>query len=62
MGGAIYPFLEQTGRAWAVVSQDLDNPTSYPRTGTFGMDTPTLRFVKDGKIEDVFVDGMTTEE
>ncbi|MCC6613311.1 MAG: hypothetical protein IT320_07515, partial [Anaerolineae bacterium] len=62
LGGAIYPFLEQTGRAWAVVSHDLDNSTSYPRTGTFGMSTPTLRYAKDGKIEDVFVDGMTTEQ
>jgi hypothetical protein len=62
MGGAIYPFLEQTGRAWAVVAQELDNPTSYPRTGTFGMSQPTLRYVKDNKIEDVFVDGMNTED
>ena len=62
LGGAIYPFLEQTGRAWAVVSHDLENPTAYPRSGTFGMSRPTLRYVKDGKIEDVFVDGMTTEQ
>jgi len=62
LGGAIYPFLEQTGRAWAVVSQELENPTSYPRNGTFEMYQPTLRYVKDGKIEDVFVDGMTTEQ
>lgn len=62
LGGATYPFLEQTGRAWAVVSHDLDNPTSYPRTGTFGMSTPTLRYAKDGKIEDVFVDGLNTEQ
>ena len=62
LGGAIYPFLEQTGRAWAVVSHDLEDPTSYPRSGTFGMSQPTLRYVKDGKIEDVFVDGMTTEQ
>lgn len=62
LGGAIYPFLEQTGRAWAVVAQELENPTPYPRTGTFGMTQPTLRYVKDNKIEDVFVDGMTTEQ
>jgi|GEM_PF-3331113 len=62
LGGAIYPFLEQTGRAWAVVSHDLEDPTSYPRSGTFGMSKPTLRYVKDGKIEDVFVDGMPTEQ
>ena len=62
LGGAIYPFLEQTGRAWAVVSHDLEDPTTYPRSGTFGMGKPTLRYVKDGKIEDVFVDGMTTEQ
>jgi len=62
LGGAIYPFLEHAGRAWAVVSHDLENPTSYPRTGTFGMSRPTLRYAKDGKIEDVFVDGMSTEQ
>ena len=48
LGGAIYPFLEQTGRAWAVVSHDLENATTYPRSGTFGMSRPTLRYVKDG--------------
>ncbi|MHB8624592.1 MAG: hypothetical protein ACYDBJ_13325 [Aggregatilineales bacterium] len=62
LGGAIYPFLEQTGRAWVVVSSDLENPTQYPRNGTFGMTQPTIRYVKDNKIEDVFVDGMTTEQ
>lgn len=62
LGGAIYPFLEQTGRAWAVVSSELEKPTPYPRNGTFGMSQPTLRYVKDNKIEDVFVDGMTTEQ
>ncbi len=62
LGGAIYPFLEQTGRAWTVVAQELENPTPYPRTGIFGMTQPTLRYVKDNKIEDVFVDGMTTEQ
>jgi len=62
LGGAIYPFLEQTRRAWAVVSSELENPTPYPRKGTFGMAQPTLRYVKDNKIEDVFVDGMSTEQ
>ncbi len=62
LGGAVYPFLEQTGRAWAVVSHELENPTSYPRQGTFGMVQPTLRYTKDNKLEDVFVDGMTTEQ
>ncbi len=62
LGGAIYPFLEQTGRAWAVVSSELENSTPYLRPGTFGMAQPTLRYVKDNKIEDVFIDGMTTEQ
>ncbi len=62
LGGAIYPFLEQTGRAWAVVSSELEQPAQYPSRATFGMKQPTLRYVKDNKIEDVFVDGMTTEE
>ncbi|MHB8629488.1 MAG: hypothetical protein ACYDBJ_24000 [Aggregatilineales bacterium] len=62
LGGAVYPFLEQTGRAWAVVSSRIEQPASYPRPGTFGMVKPTLRYVKDNKVEDLFVDGMTTSE
>ena len=62
LGGAIYPFLEQTGRAWAVFTHDLEQTTCYPHLNSFGMVKPTLRYVKDGKIEDVFVDGMTTEQ
>jgi hypothetical protein len=62
MGGAIYPFLNSTGRAWSIVSYLLDRPPSYPYPQTFGLGEPTLRYVKDGKIEDVFVDGMTTAD
>ncbi len=62
LGGAIYPFLETNGRAWAIFTTDLDQTPAYPRTGCFGMTKPTLRYVKDNKIEDVFVDGMDTAE
>ncbi len=62
LGGAVYPFLEQTGRAWTVFTHDLEQPACYPHPCSFGMVKPTLRYVKDGKIEDVFVDGMTTEQ
>ena len=29
LGGAIYPFLEQTGRAWTVFTHDLEQPACY---------------------------------
>ncbi len=61
LGGAIYPFLEATGRAWRIVESSVKQPASYPNSHTFGMDRPTLRYVNGGKIEDIFVDGLTTE-
>ena len=62
LGGALYPFLEQTNSAWSVVSNSIDKPAVYPRPGTFQMTRPTLRWVKDNKVEDLFIDGMTTEQ
>src|SRR5712691_3801961 len=62
LGGAIYPFLEQTGRAWRVVESNVKEGASYPNPHTFSMDRPTLRYVNGQKIEDIFVDGMTTEQ
>ena len=62
MGGAIYPFLEQTGRAGRIIESSVKEPASYPNLHTFGMDKPTLRYVNGGKVEDIFVDGLNTEE
>lgn len=62
LGGAVYPFLEATGRAWRIVSSPVNNPAQYPSGATFGMDKPTLRWVNGSQIKDVFVDGMTTQE
>ncbi len=62
LGGAIYPFLEQTGRAWRVIESSSKAIASYPNAHSFGMDKPTLRYVNGGKVEDIFVDGLTTEE
>ncbi len=62
MGGATYPFLEHTGRAWRIIESSVKEPAAYPNPHTFGMDKPTLRYVNGGKIEDIFIDGLTTEE
>ncbi len=62
MGGAIYPFLENTGRAWRIIESNVKDPAEYPNPHTFGMAEPTLRYVNGSKVEDIFVDGLTTEE
>src|SRR5258707_1451797 len=62
MGGAIYPFLENTGRAWRIIESNVKDPAEYPNPHTFGMADPTLRYVNGSKVEDTFVDGLTTQE
>src|SRR5258707_7658061 len=62
LGGAVYPFLDQSGRAWRIIESGVKEPAVYPNPHTFGMDKPTLRYVNGGKVEDIFIDGMTTEE
>src|SRR5450755_595352 len=51
LGGAVYPFLDQTGRAWRIIKNSVKEPTVYPNAHTFGMDKPTLRYVNGGKVE-----------
>jgi len=62
LGGAIYPFLEATGRAWSLVTSSTADPAHYPNPATFGMDKPSLRWVNGDQVKDIFVDGMTTQE
>jgi hypothetical protein len=62
LGGAIYPFLEHTRRAWNIVTSAIADPAAYPNPATFGMDMPTLRWVNGSSLNDVFVDGMTTAQ
>jgi hypothetical protein len=62
LGGATYPFLEQTGRAWHVLTRPLEEADEYHPVHTFGMDSPTLRWVSGNSIADVYIDNMTSEQ
>ena len=61
-GGPHYAFLEKLGRAWTLVTHDLDSAEPIHPTHRFGMEQPTLRWVKDNKVVDLYVDGMSTED
>jgi hypothetical protein len=62
-GGARYDFLERLGREWTLVTRELNalDEEIHPHHA-FGMDAPTLRWVKDDTVVDVYIDGMTTAE
>jgi hypothetical protein len=76
LGGAIYPFLEQSGRAWHLVTRPAaevlgaagaagpDEAGSGPVhvAHTFGQPDPTLRWVNGDQVSDLYVDGMDTEQ
>ena len=51
MGGAIYPFLEQTGRVWRIIESNVKERMTYPNPHTFGMEKPTLRYVNGSKVD-----------
>ncbi|MBN1121812.1 MAG: hypothetical protein JXJ17_12090 [Anaerolineae bacterium] len=59
-GGPHYAFLENLGREWTIVTHDLDAIEDVHPYHSFGMAQPTLRWVKDNKVVDLYVDGMTT--
>ncbi|NDJ35745.1 MAG: hypothetical protein GYB64_13870, partial [Chloroflexi bacterium] len=61
-GGPHYPFLEDTGREWTLVTQDLGSTEEVHPYHRFGMDAPTLRWVKDDKVIDLYIDAMRTED
>src|SRR5690606_13647717 len=66
LGGAVYPFLERTGRAWRLLTRPVSGTAgeevAYWSGHTFGQDRPTLRWVNGDQVSDLFVDGMDTEQ
>jgi hypothetical protein len=70
LGGAVFPFLEQTKRAWRILTHSLRSGQAWPvdelsephPAHTFGLDAPTLRWVNGDQVSDLYVDGMTTEQ
>ncbi|NKQ35415.1 MAG: hypothetical protein HF973_07335 [Chloroflexi bacterium] len=69
LGGAAFPFLEQTKRAWRILTYSAGSRQARPvdekadpyPAHTFGLDSPTLRWVNGSQVSDLYVDGMTTE-
>jgi len=61
-GGAVFPFLEQTGRAWRILTRPVANLSEPHPAHTFGLDAPTLRWVNGDQVSDLYVDGMTTQQ
>ena len=59
-GGAVYPFLEQTNRAWRILTRPVADLSEPHPTHTFGLDAPTLRWVNGDQVSDLYVDGMAT--
>ena len=70
LGGATFPFLEQTKRAWRILTKPVDEISKPHPAHTFGLDSPTpsassgpaLRWVNGSQVSDLYVDGMTTEQ
>lgn len=70
LGGAVYPFLEQTKRAWRILTYSagsrqarlVDEMAEPHPAHTFGLDVPTLRWVNGSQVSDLYVDGLTTEQ
>ena len=61
-GGATFPFLEQTGRAWRILTRPADETAAPHAAHTFGLDAPALRWVNGSQVSDLYVDGMTTAQ
>ncbi|MCA9992517.1 MAG: hypothetical protein KDE29_16125, partial [Anaerolineales bacterium] len=61
-GGATFPFLEQTGRAWRILTRPVQAPADPHPAHTFGLDAPTLRWVNGSQVSDLYVDGLTTAQ
>ncbi len=62
LGGATFPFLEQTQRAWRILTRSVDEVAEPHAAHTFGLERPTLRWVNGSEVSDLYVDGMTTED
>src|SRR5690606_36184452 len=61
-GGATFPFLEQTGRAWQLLTRPVDDASPPHPAHTYGLAQPTLRWANGSQVNDLYVDGMTTEQ
>ncbi len=59
--GRTYPFLDRTDQAWTLITRAVDEPAEYRAADTFAMTQPTLRWVNGGQVNDVYVEGLTTE-
>ena len=66
LGGAVYPFLEQTKRAWHILTHRVGEVVEPHPVHTFGKSgesrPPTLRWVNGDQVSDLYVDGLTTEQ
>lgn len=66
LGGAVFPFLEQTKRAWHILSHPVGELTEPQPAHTFSRvgesRPPTLRWVNGDQVNDLYVDGMTTAQ
>lgn len=61
-GGAQFPFLKETGRAWHLLTWPVEQLADYHPAHTFGLAQPTLRWVNGSQVNDLYVDGMETAE
>ncbi|MCC6604711.1 MAG: hypothetical protein IT327_15995 [Anaerolineae bacterium] len=65
-GGATFPFLEQTQRAWRILTRPVDETAEPLAAHTFAKAgetrSPTLRWVNGSQVSDLYVDGLTTEQ
>src|SRR5690606_19493509 len=64
LGGAVFPFLEQTKRAWRILTHPVGELTAPHPVHTCSKvgepRPPTLRWVNGAQVNDLYVDSMTT--
>ena len=63
--GADHAFFSDTGRGFTIITYSTeDDPQELGLLPehTFGADKPAARWVSDGQVNDVYLNGMTTEE
>lgn len=65
-GGATYPFLSDQQRAWHILTHPANDLSDPDPAHTFSRDrnlaSPTLRWVNGDKVNDLYVEGMSTEQ
>lgn len=63
LGGAEYPFLTRLEVNWSLITQSVKHVQPHmPTPATFQQTSPTLRWVSDSSLHDLFIEGMTTDE